>query len=49
MLVRRLDVAEADIFHALRLRAFREDPEPFSATYEEDATLTCEAVRNRFD
>ena len=48
MLVRALEHSEAEIFHELRLRGLREDPAPFAATYDEDAALSLEAVRNRF-
>jgi ribosomal protein S18 acetylase RimI-like enzyme len=48
MLVRALEHSEAELFHELRLRGLREDPGPFAATYEEDAALSLEAVRNRF-
>src|SRR4051812_35376492 len=48
MLVRALEHSEAEIFHELRLRGLREDPGPFAATYEEDAALSLESVRNRF-
>ena len=48
MLVRALQISEAEIFHALRLRGLRESPEPFAASYEEDAALSREAVRDRF-
>ena len=46
--MRPLDAAEAGAFQALRLRGLREDPAPFAATYEEDAALSPEAVRDRF-
>lgn len=46
--VRPLDASEAETFHALRLRGLREDPAPFAATFEEDAALSPDAVRDRF-
>ena len=48
MSVRALERSEAETFHELRLRGLRENPEPFASTYEEDAALSREAVRDRF-
>jgi peroxiredoxin/RimJ/RimL family protein N-acetyltransferase len=46
-LVRPLQEADAAAFRALRLRALREDPVPFLATYEEEAARSVEDVAAR--
>lgn len=38
--IRRLDASDAATFRDLRLRALREDPVPFLASYEDEAALT---------
>src|SRR5579864_2274415 len=38
--IRRLDANDAAIFRDLRLRALREDPVPFLASYEDEIVLT---------
>lgn len=48
MLVRALEIDDAETFHALRLRGLGESPDPFLVTYAEDAVLTMEAVKARF-
>lgn len=45
--VRRIRPDEAETFWALRLRALRECPEAFGASFEEDAALPMETVRAR--
>ena len=47
LLVRALRDDDAGIFRELRLRALREDPVPFLASYKEDAALTVEDVARR--
>ena len=48
MLVRALEIDDAEAFHELRLRGLAESPDPFLVTHAEDAALTMDAVRGRF-
>lgn len=48
MEIRKVTGEEALEVHALRLRGLQESPQAFGATYEEDAALSEEVVRNRF-
>lgn len=48
MLVRALEIDDAEAFHELRLRGLEESPDPFLVTHAEDAALTPEYVRGRF-
>ncbi len=48
MLVRALEIDDADAFHELRLRGLEESPDPFLVTLAEDAALSMEYVRGRF-
>lgn len=48
MNVRRLELSEAELFNAFRLRGLSESPEAFGSTYEEEAARTPEEVRAHF-
>jgi RimJ/RimL family protein N-acetyltransferase len=48
MRVRRLEPTEVALLHSFRLRGLKESPEAFGATYEEESTMSEEAVRSRF-
>ena len=47
MNVRVLKEEDAEVFQALRLRALREHPEAFGSAYEDECTLSGEAVVER--
>jgi ribosomal protein S18 acetylase RimI-like enzyme len=46
--IRPIVASEFEALHALRLFGLREYPDAFGATYEEDAALPPERIRNRF-
>ena len=48
MKIRRLKGSEAELFHAFRLQGLKECPAAFGATYEEEASVSADAVRSRF-
>ena len=47
MNIRVLNVADASIYHALRLRALQTDSESFGSTYEREVNFPIEAVEER--
>ena len=47
MRIEVLQTAAAELAHAFRLRALRENPEAFGATFEEEVTLSADAVSSR--
>ncbi|WP_404427389.1 GNAT family N-acetyltransferase [Ureibacillus chungkukjangi] len=47
MNIRVLNVADAQIYHELRLRALQTDPESFGSTYEREVNFPIEAVEER--
>ncbi|MBP1974643.1 GNAT family N-acetyltransferase [Cohnella thailandensis] len=48
IVIRQLTLEDVDAYWALRLRAIREHPESFGASYEEEKELSMDAVRARF-
>jgi ribosomal protein S18 acetylase RimI-like enzyme len=46
--VMRLEKDQLPAFHAIRLRGFRDSPEAFGSSFEEEALLTAEQVSARY-
>lgn len=48
MKIRSLEITEAELFHAFRLRGLKESPEAFGSTYAEESVMSPEETRRRF-